>query len=88
MNIAKRIQQVASASKAIADAQLAQKTLRQEIGKEFRRMRTEKHIKGITLAAAIKESPVFVYMLEQGQIPLSKERITKIHNALERLGGR
>lgn len=88
MNTEKRIQQVAKATQAIAQAKLAQKSLLQEIGKEFRQMRNERHIKGITLASAIKESPVFVYMVERGQLPLGSERITKICKAIERIGGK
>jgi len=86
MNTAKRIRQVAAASKAIVEANLNQKTLRQEIGKELRQLRLDRHIKGITLAAAIKETAVFVYMVEQGMVPMDAKRITKIYGALEKLG--
>jgi len=86
LNIEQRLKQLAKATQDIERAKLAYKNLRQEIGKEFRKMRRDRKLKGITIANAIKESPVYVYMLENGDVLLTESRMKAICAAIERLG--
>lgn len=86
MNIEQRLKQLAKATQEIERTKLAYKNLRQEIGKEFRKMRRDRKLKGITVANAIKESPVYVYMLENGNVLLTESRMKSICAAIERLG--
>jgi ribosome-binding protein aMBF1 (putative translation factor) len=86
MNIPKRLQQLAKATQEMNRARLAYNNLRQDIGKEFRQMRKDQSLKAVSVATAIKESPVYVYMMENGNVLLTEKRIKTICAAIERLG--
>ena len=86
MNIPKRLQQLTKATQEMERAKLAYNNLRQEIGKEFRQMRKDRNLKAVSVATAIRESPVYVYMVENGNVLLTEKRIQTICAAIERLG--
>jgi ribosome-binding protein aMBF1 (putative translation factor) len=86
MNIEQRLKQLAKATQEMDRAKLAYNKLRQEIGKDFRQMRKDRNLKAVSIATAIKESPVFVYMMENGNLLLTEKRIKTICAAIERLG--
>ncbi len=86
MNTEQIIRQLNAADKTIQTAKDDQKELLVKIGREFRVARLNRHIKSVTLAKVIKESPVFIYLVENGSLPLNEKRVNKIWQAIERLG--
>jgi ribosome-binding protein aMBF1 (putative translation factor) len=86
MNIEQRLKQLTKATQEMDRAKLAYNKLRQDIGKDFRQMRKDRNLKAVSIATAIKESPVFVYMMENGNLLLTEKRIKTICAAIERLG--
>ena len=85
MNLEKTIKELEAADKKLAIAKTERNQLLRVIGKELRQMRKEKHLKGVTVAKAIKMGQAHLFFIEHGTAKMTVERLKKVHAAITKL---
>lgn len=85
MNLEKTIKELESADREVAVAKAERNQLLRVIGKELRQMREEKHLKGVTVAKAIKMGQAHLFFIEHGTAKMTVDRLKKIHAVITKL---
>lgn len=85
MNLEKTIKELEAADKKLALAKVERNQLLRSIGKEFRQMRKDKNLKGVTVAKALKIGQAHLFFIEHGTAKMTVDRLKKIHAAITKL---
>lgn len=85
MNLEKTIKELQDADKKLALAKAERNQLLRVIGRELRQMRKEKHLKGVTVAKAVKIGQAHLFFIEHGTAKMTVERLKKIHAVITKL---
>lgn len=85
MNLEKTIKELQDADKKLALAKAERNQLLRVIGKELRQMRKDKHLKGVTVAKAVKMGQAHLFFIEHGTAKMTVERLKKIHAVILKL---
>lgn len=85
MNLEKTIKELQDADKKLALAKAERNQLLRAIGRELRQMRKEKHLKGVTVAKAIKMGQAHLFFIEHGTAKMTVDRLKKIHAVITKL---
>ena len=85
MNLEKTIKELQDADKKLALAKAERNQLLRVIGKELRQMRKEKHLKGVTVAKAVKMGQAHLFFIEHGTAKMTVDRLKKIHAVITKL---
>lgn len=85
MNLEKTIKELQDADKKLALAKAERNQLLRAIGRELRQMRKEKHLKGVTVAKAIKMGQAHLFFIEHGTAKMTVDRLKKIYAVITKL---
>lgn len=85
MNLEKNIKELQDADKKLALAKAERNQLLRVIGKELRQMRKEKHLKGVTVAKAVKMGQAHLFFIEHGTAKMTVDRLKKIYAVITKL---
>ena len=85
MNLEKTIKELQDPDKKLALAKAERNQLLRVIGKGLRQMRKEKHLKGVTVAKAVKMGQAHLFFIEHGTAKMTVDRLKKIHAVITKL---